>query len=533
MTLNMAPTFTAKVTLPTDDHWSVILGFGAAMTACRAVTADQWSFAGWVARLTIDGYPQVRSCVLRRPGSTRQGGSTTSEAGGLMGKASRTRRQRARTGEGRRVPDVEGIRGLVPQLVDDALAAVGRQDDAALDRVVFSFEQCCAVPAARREIVTVVTKVLTNAVTEAWRRGWQPADLHRLAARQLSRPDLGLLLDVLSLELDGYPAAAVDRRWWAQLAELEGRIWWSASQTMLEAHRQRSGDWAMVFTSAFFVLHLLVRLPRLECLTPLPGEARPGDGGARSRPGRGDATGERPPVDDRILSRVRQMLAKAESTTFEAEAETFTAAAQSLMARHSIDAALLAASRPRSAEADQPQARRIGVDNPYDSPKAMLLNAVAAANRCRMVWSRELGLATVVGFGADLECVELLFTSLLVQATRAVTAAGSRTDAFGRSRTRSFRQSFLMAYAGRIGERLSQATAAEVDAATADGTTGGRELVPVLAARDEEVGRAVDALFPVVQQRSISMGRDAEGWHRGRVAADLADLGAGDSIESS
>lgn len=56
---------------------------------------------------------------------------------------------------------------------------------------------------------------------------------------------------------------------------------------------------------------------------------------------------------------------------------------------------------------------------------------------------------------SDLDAVELLFTSLLVQATTAMLAAGSRQDAHGRSRTRSFRQSFLAAYAQRIGERLA------------------------------------------------------------------------------
>ncbi len=89
---------------------------------------------------------------------------------------------------------------------------------------------------------------------------------------------------------------------------------------------------------------------------------------------------------------MRQLLAKAESTTFDAEPETFTAGAQALMARHSIDAAMLQASSGRS---DAPRARRVGIDRPYESPKAMLLGAVAEANRCRIVWSQELGFVTV------------------------------------------------------------------------------------------------------------------------------------------
>src|SRR5438552_3000516 len=59
---------------------------------------------------------------------------------------------------------------------------------------------------------------------------------------------------------------------------------------------------------------------------------------------------------------------------------------------------------------------------------------------------------------ADLDAVELLFTSLLVQANAAMIRAGGKKDEYGRSRTRSFRQSFLVPYAIRIGERLAEAT---------------------------------------------------------------------------
>ncbi|MEP7036589.1 MAG: DUF2786 domain-containing protein, partial [Actinomycetota bacterium] len=36
-------------------------------------------------------------------------------------------------------------------------------------------------------------------------------------------------------------------------------------------------------------------------------------------------------IDEKVLSRIRALLAKAESSTFPAEAETFTAGAQALM----------------------------------------------------------------------------------------------------------------------------------------------------------------------------------------------------------
>ena len=69
---------------------------------------------------------------------------------------------------------------------------------------------------------------------------------------------------------------------------------------------------------------------------------------------------------------------------------------------------------------------------------------------------------------ADLAAVEMLFTSLLVQATAAMVHAGPRRDARGRSRTRSFRHAFLNAYAARIGERLRDAAGEAASRAAVD-----------------------------------------------------------------
>jgi hypothetical protein len=129
----------------------------------------------------------------------------------------------------------------------------------------------------------------------------------------------------------------------------------------------------------------------------------------------------------------------------------------------------------------------------------------------------------VVGFAVDLEVVETLFTSLLVQATRAVTRQGPRVDGSGRSRTRAFRNAFLLAFAQRIGERLAEESARlEHETAFA---AGGEGLLPVLAARDAEVEQALADLFPHLRHSRTSAVGDAEGWASGRAAADLADVG--------
>lgn len=145
---------------------------------------------------------------------------------------------------------------------------------------------------------------------------------------------------------------------------------------------------------------------------------------------------------------------------------------------------------------------------------------MASANRCRAVWSEGLGFSTVFGFEPDLDFVDVLYTSLLVQATSAMLAAGSQVDRSGRSRTRSFRQSFLLAYASRIGHRLRAAEAAsQADAAEQYGAA----MLPVLADRSSAVDAARDAAYPDAVHRSVTV-TNAAGWAAGSAAADLASL---------
>lgn len=448
-----------------------------------------------------------------------------------MGQNNRQRRAakaRTRKATGRQRPGpAQWVTPMAPHtdadeamlLVVEAVRAVERGwPEAAVARLV----GFCDSTALRRVTSRALTQCLHGELTHAWRHGWQPADLLRLAGRRLSGAEVAVLGDAIVEDLAGYAVASVDPRWWGQLQDAGATRWWSRDTEHLIARATvLPGGWAALCGAAVTVISFCAGLPALEVIGPRPGEAVPA-------PVRDD--GDRPDVDQRILSKVRQLLAKAESTTFEAEAETFTAGAQAMMARHSIDAAMLQAASRRSSD---PEARRIGIDRPYESPKAMLLSAVAEANRCRTVWAQHLGFTTVLGFAPDLEAVETLFTSLLVQATHSLNREGTRRTASGRSRTRSFRSSFLTSYAARIGERLRDVTQAETAAATArDDEQGvhpaGRHttgvLVRVLAARSAAVDEAVDAMFPELVSRGVTGPQDLEGWVSGRAAADRAAL---------
>ncbi|MER6189354.1 DUF2786 domain-containing protein [Streptomyces cyaneofuscatus] len=342
-------------------------------------------------------------------------------------------------------------------------------------------------------------------VTRAWGRGWHPADLVRFVRLELDERRAVLAATLIAAETARY--GELPPRWRAQLAELPGPI---------PAPRNKPDRFS--YASDLLELYrLLLRLPAIEPVGPAPGTAA-------------DHLHRAPAPDEpRMLTRIRALLAKAEATGFPEEAEALTAKAQELMARHSIDEALIAA---RGHSAETPGACRIGVEPPYESAKAILLDAVASANRCQAVWNGDLGFSTVVGFEPDLEAVELLFTSLLVQGTAAMTRAEAGQRASGRKRTKTFRQSFLMAYAQRLGSRLADTT--ERTTATAAGTgtgtgaateTGPADLLPVLAARDVAVTETAERMFPRTTTTRVRGATDLDGWNHGTEAADRARMG--------
>ncbi|MER8233375.1 DUF2786 domain-containing protein [Streptomyces sp. NPDC094049] len=364
--------------------------------------------------------------------------------------------------------------------IDKAFEALYASDDATLDAAA---SLLAADPAADAELARRGEAF----VRTLWERGWQPADLVRPVRRDLADEHLRVLAALVRSETARYPT--LPHRWRAQLDELEP-----------DRAAGRPADRFSYATNVLELYRLLVRLPRLDAVGPVPGEKLPPA-----------AAGE-----PRMLTRIRALLAKAEATGYPEEAEALTAKAQELMARHSLDEASLAAGAPSP---ETPGALRIGVEPPYEQAKAILLDAVATANHCRAVWNEAYGFSTVVGFEADLDPVELLYTSLLVQGTSAMTRAEAEQRAGGRKRTKSFRQSFLLAYANRLGTRLS-ATSRRV---AAEAPT----LLPALASRDLAVTARTDELFPETRSTRVRAAWDEEGWTHGASAADRAGLAPG------
>ncbi len=366
-------------------------------------------------------------------------------------------------------------------------------------------DRCAGQPGL---VGAAVQGAMVPLITAAWERGWTPEDLHQMARRRLDAAAGRYLIDAIAEESGRYAKATVPPRWCDDLRQIGAQVWWEPAQTgghLLQWTRRHGRSQVDALTTVIEVLATLLALPVLPRTMPTPGSVV-----ATATPRRG--------VDQKMLARVRALLAKAESTTFPDEAEALSAKAQELMSRYSLERIVVDSAGSPGSDPHPAAVRRLWLDNPYVAAKALLVGAVAEANRCRTVLSEGLGFTTVLGDEVDLEIVELLSTSLLVQATRAMVAAGSQTTRTGRSRTRSYRQSFLIAYATRIGERLT--TARDVGAAA---VADPARLLPVLAAREQVVDELFESMFPQSVSRSYSVG-NASGWHAGRAAADLAVL---------
>ncbi|MGA9869883.1 MAG: DUF2786 domain-containing protein [Rhodococcus sp. (in: high G+C Gram-positive bacteria)] len=397
-----------------------------------------------------------------------------------------------------RVVDIDTLMMSGIALAIDSLTN-GRALDSFVDHVI-EIESSGSIPALDRRCVTFAGTSLDG----VFERGWQPVELLHVAMRRLDKPCSRMLVGLLGAHsLRTRALSAAPAGWRAQLIELDI----DPGADVVRSRRTNTADSRVFWSSLFRVLAVLRRLPTLTVIAPPP-----------SRWGIGPVEAGPQHADVKVLNKIRGLLSKAESTTFGAEAEAFSSKAQELMTRYAIDNAVLASTEGRELGADV-VTRRLTLDNPYADAKYHLLAGVAVSNGAKTVFYSKLGLVSVTGMAVDLDLCELLYTSLLVQSSHALSEAG--TDRH--SRSRGFRRAFLLGYAWRISERLAEA---KVRADQSAGQTYGSSLVPILAERDKAVSSVFRDLYPDLRSTRVSVS-DRSGLGRGRAAAELADLTGG------
>jgi hypothetical protein len=233
-----------------------------------------------------------------------------------------------------------------------------------------------------------------------------------------------------------------------------------------------------------------------------------------------------------MLERVRRLLSKAEGAATEAERDAYNGKAAELIARYGIEEALLAAKESTS---PLPADRVVDLDAPYARDKASLLSAVAGPLGVRGVLCSARSAAGtrlsmhLFGMSSDLDRVDVLYTSLLVQAAHGL-AVARPADAY--ESVAAYRRSWMLGFAYTIQQRLisaERAAAERAESARADSVrhhdaAPGPSVSLVLADRAAIVDGAVAAAYPRLR---TAPGRllSGSGSAAGAAAARRADLG--------
>ena len=283
-----------------------------------------------------------------------------------MGKASRQRRlnkekerqrQRAARGASSRGPglgyqpgrrQVPSQQDLVNSLIGEAVYALCGGSQEAYRGYVRQLANE-RVPGWTQAVSRSLVESMRLSVTAAWRHGWQPAELARHVRRELSDTHAQMAADMITDEMRGYAAATVDARWAAQVAALDAAHrrppqWEAGPGGGTTPSTWVSGrDWRAMPDCAG-----RSRPPSRRCTCSSISWCWNGCSRCREPPGRLRSVPTRTvAADERLLGKIRALLAKAESTEFAEEAEALSARAQELMAKYSIDHALLAAETGR------------------------------------------------------------------------------------------------------------------------------------------------------------------------------------------
>jgi hypothetical protein len=225
---------------------------------------------------------------------------------------------------------------------------------------------------------------------------------------------------------------------------------------------------------------------------------------------------------DRLLERVRKLLAKAEAEGATAEeAQALTAKAAELMAKYGIDRALLAAARP---ETDVPGNRIVEIYNPWARVQAHLLCGLAAALRCQCILlpARAGQRVHMFGFASDIERTDVLYTSVLIQMWHGLAAAP--VPAWSDS-PRAWRRSWLLGYAAAVTSKVRAAEQSAVQAAAADPGAASSRAALVLADRSLVIRQNLARAYPVTRTARVTY--TGNGYGAGFAQGKRADIGTG------
>jgi hypothetical protein len=247
------------------------------------------------------------------------------------------------------------------------------------------------------------------------------------------------------------------------------------------------------------------------------------------------------PEMDKRLKRIRALLDRAQRVdTAPEEAEAARQKAMRLMVEHGIDQAMIDAVSGANA-AETINSLTITMHRPYTFEKGELLSAIAWVFGCDSSASRYPGRhaiesVTLYGYRSDMERAQLLYTSLVMQATNEMAAV---REPFGVPRVtflRDFLYGFSLAVTNRLREYQQAATEKYEAQHRAESAATGSEnapvsVLPVLADRRERVKTFFESQTEGLPT-ATPVERDGVGMYVGHVAGQRADLGHGPRVST-
>lgn len=230
------------------------------------------------------------------------------------------------------------------------------------------------------------------------------------------------------------------------------------------------------------------------------------------------------------LSKARSLLDTAESYTDAGNheaAELYRGRAYDIMAKFGIEEHMLAAKLHKD---EKPIRIEIEISNPYGTDKKILLNEIGKALGTMPIWharrpgigeNRSVGAGEmiIIGFESDLERVEILYTSLLLQAFSEM----AKTEIPYGSKPVRFRKSFLTAFASTVSKRIQEAE--ERARAMYEKETGIGTALVVVDRADRIQASLRDLIDGRVQTSRRKLRGDGRGYLRGEEAGNRADIG--------
>ncbi len=242
--------------------------------------------------------------------------------------------------------------------------------------------------------------------------------------------------------------------------------------------------------------------------------------------------------DDKTLTRIAALLRQAEGTDNEHEAQTFMAAAQRLATAAAIDLALARAHDPASRQRTTPVARQVTIGAAGKRglrTYVQLFVAIARANEVTVDVAHNSTFVLAYGFDTDIDAVEALYTSLLIQMVAASDSYLKGGEYKGQRAARVVRRgsgwrsrrvvehtplspitarlNFQSAFAERVGSRLAAARdEARADAEREQRFVGGQSTELALRHKEVEVADFYTA-------RSTARGS----WRPGRAEAGYSE----------